>query len=604
MIRHLTIRNFKGFKETHIDLADHLVFIGANNSGKSTAIQAISLWRQATTKWLEKRLETKAKGELRTGVPISRSDLTVLPLNDMRQMWHDCRVQNENSKKVNVELILEGDDDGTKWSFGMELEYQGAEQLYCRPVRGADSKAGMTIPDHWMSPSADGKAPNPADVGPKILLLPALAGLRRQEERTNDNTLNTWISQGRAGEILRNLLLRVAERSGEEWEKLANKIEKQFQVELVKPVFQSTGEIQVEFYTGLRPREGAKKNPHPRLDIAMGGSGFHQTLLILAFLYDQPGGVLLFDEPDAHLEVIRQREVYQMLRETAEERHAQLIVCSHSEKILDEVSFENIRAFYPGEASPVPLAGQSQVSHLRKALMEVSSADFYYARLCKKVLYVEDYTDLAILKAWAGALGMTDVALYLEKPFVHYVGNDLSKARKHFHALLPAITALRGFVLMDRCEDRKLANEPQLKEHMWSRREIENYLIVPSTILRWFGKQAKQAEGELFEAPNVQVGEELLRRRMAPEAYDNPLGDNSWLQDTKGSDGFLVPFFVDYHQAIGRYNAMPKNRMHELASLMTEKEIHPEVIEVLNNLREHLLSDIENTGKHPQKVTD
>jgi predicted ATPase len=587
MITRLTIKNFKGFKETHIELEDHLVFIGANNSGKSTAIQAISLWRQATTKWLEKRLLTKAKGKLRTGVTIARSDLTVLPLNDMRQMWHDCRVQNEKSKKVNVELILEGDENGKKWSFGMELEYQGAEQLYCRPVKSNDSKAGMPIPDHWMPSSANKETPNPSDIGPKILLLPALAGLRRQEERINDNTLNTWISQGRAGEILRNLLLRVAERSAEEWEKLANKIEKQFQVELVKPVFQSTGEIQVEFHTGLRPNKDSKKNPHPRLDIAMGGSGFHQTLLILAFLYDQPGGVLLFDEPDAHLEVIRQREIYQMLRETAEERQAQLIVCSHSEKILDEVSFENIRAFYPGEASPVPLAGPNQVSHLRKALMEVSSADFYYARLCKKVLYVEDYTDLAILKAWAGVLELPEVTHYLEKPFVHYVGNDLAKARKHFHALLPAIPALRGFVLMDRCEEKKLGSDPHLKEHMWARREIENYLIVPDAILRWCRKHAPM--GELFNYKEVNEAETLLTRRIAPEAYENPLGTNPLLQDTKGSDGFLVPFFEDYHQTIKRYNAMPKNRLHELASVMTADEIHPEVKAVLISLKEHFL---------------
>jgi len=205
-------------------------------------------------------------------------------------------------------------------------------------------------------------------------------------------------------------------------------------------------------------------------------------------------------------------------------------------------------------------------------------------------LYVEDYTDLAILKAWAGALGMTDVALYLEKPFVHYVGNDLNKARKHFHALLPAITALRGFVLMDRCEDKKLANDPHLKEHMWSRREIENYLIVPEAILRWCRKQARQqTEGELFEEHDVKEGEALLRRRMAPEAYDNPLGTNPSLQDTKGSDAFLVPFFADYHQAIKRYNAMPKNRLHELASVMTDNEIHPEIREVLRKLREHLL---------------
>lgn len=222
--------------------------------------------------------------------------------------------------------------------------------------------------------------------------------------------------------------------------------------------------------------------------------------------------------------------------------------------------------------------------------MEVSSADFYYARLCKKVLYVEDYTDLAIVKAWAAALGMTELAEYLEKPFVHYVGNDLNKARKHFHALRPAIPDLRGFVLLDRCEDTKRTNDPHLKEHLWSRREIENYLIVPEAILRWCRNQARQqTEGELFENHDVQQGDALLRRRLAPEAYDHPLGATASLQDTKGSDGFLVPFFADYHQAIKRYNAMPKNRLHELASVMTAQEIHPEVIEVLRSLKVHLL---------------
>ena len=106
---------------------------------------------------MEKRLETKARGKLRTGVPISRSDLTVLPLKDMRQMWYDCRVQDEKSKKITIELILEGDDDGKKWVFGMELEYQGPEQIYCRPLHEDESKEGMVVPAHWMLPALDGK---------------------------------------------------------------------------------------------------------------------------------------------------------------------------------------------------------------------------------------------------------------------------------------------------------------------------------------------------------------------------------------------------------------------------------------------------------------
>jgi hypothetical protein len=42
-----------------------------------------------------------------------------------------------------------------------------------------------------------------------------------------------------------------------------------------------------------------------------------QALLILAYLYSHPGSVLLLDEPDAHLEIIRQREILDVIAEVA-----------------------------------------------------------------------------------------------------------------------------------------------------------------------------------------------------------------------------------------------------------------------------------------------
>ena len=51
------------------------------------------------------------------------------------------------------------------------------------------------------------------------------------------------------------------------------------------------------------------------LDLVSSGRGLQQTLLLLAHLYTHPKSVLLFDEPDAHLEILRQREIYLKLRE-------------------------------------------------------------------------------------------------------------------------------------------------------------------------------------------------------------------------------------------------------------------------------------------------
>lgn len=49
-----------------------------------------------------------------------------------------------------------------------------------------------------------------------------------------------------------------------------------------------------------------------------------------------PGTVLLLDEPDAHLEILRQRQIYNTITEVAREANSQIIAASHSEVILNE----------------------------------------------------------------------------------------------------------------------------------------------------------------------------------------------------------------------------------------------------------------------------
>ena len=55
-------------------------------------------------------------------------------------------------------------------------------------------------------------------------------------------------------------------------------------------------------------------------------------------MFANPNTVLLLDEPDAHLEVIRQREVFQKINEIGSETKRQIIIASHSEVVLDEAA--------------------------------------------------------------------------------------------------------------------------------------------------------------------------------------------------------------------------------------------------------------------------
>ncbi|MCY4377893.1 MAG: AAA family ATPase [Spirochaetaceae bacterium] len=55
MLTRLTVRNFKRFGELLVDLGNPVVFIGPNNSGKTSAMQALALWDVGLKRWNERR---------------------------------------------------------------------------------------------------------------------------------------------------------------------------------------------------------------------------------------------------------------------------------------------------------------------------------------------------------------------------------------------------------------------------------------------------------------------------------------------------------------------------------------------------------------------
>ena len=54
-VRYVEIENFKTFsRKLHIDLGHPAVLIGPNNAGKTSVIQALSLWSRGVKSWVEK----------------------------------------------------------------------------------------------------------------------------------------------------------------------------------------------------------------------------------------------------------------------------------------------------------------------------------------------------------------------------------------------------------------------------------------------------------------------------------------------------------------------------------------------------------------------
>ena len=555
MLTKLTIRNFKLFDEVEIELGDRVVLVGPNNGGKTSALQALALWDVGVKRWSEKR-GTGDVPEKRPGVTINRRDLISLPLPAANHLWRDLHTQHSSREngpqKVFVDVVVEGVTGGQLWQCGLEFYYANEESFYCRSLR---------LP-------GGGRMDVPAvatDV--RVAYLPPMSGLGATETRLDQGAINVRLGEGRTAEVLRNLCYQVVQSEGGEsrWQALTKRLDELFGITIEAPEYiRERGEIVMSY----RTRKGI------RLDISASGRGQQQTLLLLAHMTANPGSVLLLDEPDAHLEVLRQRQIYQVLTETARQTNSQIIAASHSEVLLNEAADRDVVIAFVGKPHRIDDRG----SQVQKALREIGFEHYYQAEETGWVLYLEGATDLAILRALAKLLAH-EAAEVLERPFVHYVANQPRKAQEHFYALREAKGDLVAMALYDRL-DQPLPNDPNLRQTMWSRRELENYLCSRDTLLAFAHAQGQLQQGELFgaswrNAMQESIGE--IEAALASLGRPSPWGD-----DIKASDEFLDPLFKKFYDKLSLPNLMRKTDYHTLSPFVAVENIGAEVIEKLD----------------------
>jgi len=85
MLTHIRIKNFKSLSDINFELGAAVVLIGPNNSGKTTALQALALWHLGLTQWLARRGSKPSPGK-RPGVTINRNDLISLPVRAVNRI--------------------------------------------------------------------------------------------------------------------------------------------------------------------------------------------------------------------------------------------------------------------------------------------------------------------------------------------------------------------------------------------------------------------------------------------------------------------------------------------------------------------------------------
>jgi Fe-S cluster assembly ATPase SufC len=595
VIHYVEIENFKSFgKKIHIDIAHPAVLIGPNNSGKTSVIQAISLWSRGIKSWYDKKGDKESTE--RNSAGLNRLNLLEVPVAEASFLWTDTHVRRGSNTNILISVTMGIEHEGRVKRCGVLFTYRDAEVLYCKPdaetLKDVELiKFACSVQFHLLYPMSG-----------------IMSNISQETEETPlpDGRISLLLGQGQTAQVLRNLCYKVIEQDDKnktnDWAKITDIMKRLFLIELGKPQFNETRGSLVLSY---------KQKPATNtFDIALAGRGLQQILLILAYLYWHKSSILLIDEPDAHLEILRQRQIYTILNTVIHENSGQVIIATHSEAILEEALETNLTLLLQGEA--VNLAKQQDI---KNTLRTYGIEHYYKAKVHPRILYIEGSTDVEILRALAEkTCNEQAMDILLNTLNVYYTQNiepensldnnleRLSGAfgsyKVHFHTLKNFIPNLKGFALFDGDNiQRENIIEDKLAILYWNNYEIENYFITPEVLLE-YAKSIFNTE-DLFQNDNIKLFEDTLTEVLLEVVFYNDVNQlNEYKMASSGlkrtllksikMSGFAEKVFGRFADKSRQPVLLTKGDYYRLIPFCPEKEIPAEVKEKLDCLVKYL----------------
>lgn len=579
LLHYVELENFKAFGASQrIDLDHPSVIIGPNNCGKTSVIQAIALWGQAIRTWHEARSGSAALE--RTGAPLNRLNVLNVPVQRTRLFWHDTKVRTGNS---DIPLVITAG-----------VQYKGKVE----PVRIRFRNQGEDLVYCYLDLSRSDLIAYAAEIN--VELLYPMSGLEMEEPVLQPGRIGVLLGQGQTAQVLRNLCSMVYRQSPGDWAEIVGLMERLFRLKLDTPRENARGAIDLSY-----TQQGVKE----QLALSSAGRGFQQMLLIFAYLFSHKRSVLLVDEPDAHLEILRQKQVFVLLRDIATNVQSQVVLVTHSEVILDAALDTNLTLLLGGRADNL-----AKKADIRETLKTYGTAHYIRARQKGYVLYFEGGTDGDILRALAVRLQHRAAELWDEAPNIFFVRNvhpesswetELERVeggfdvrpKDHFLGLRKLLPGLLGLAILDNDgANRTDSDVAGLQVRYWKRYELENYIVTPEVLLGYVASAS--VELDLFSIATADA-ESVLSGLILDRVFGGTSSDyNLW----KGSSpdvarliweaktqmlklsAFAEEFFRRLRDKTGLEMLLTKGEFHRLVPFVDKDRVPLEVAEKLDLL--------------------
>ncbi|GGO07060.1 hypothetical protein GCM10011574_20220 [Microbispora bryophytorum] len=462
MIKDMRLRNFKAFEKFAMNFQDTSFLVGPNSAGKSTVLTALRLAEACL------RLARRTRPSL----ACQHRDVWVqahpTPIREFEALNESIRFDFRN-EETSLELT---------WRSGYKL----------RAVWLPDSGDEERSEPFFYLLDKDGRVPRtPKEVRegyPTVGINPTLSPLEHEEQILSDDYVRKNFATRLSSRHFRNNL-RMLVGDGE-WEGFLDFANPWLGgIKLSKPLsrYGADGESSIDvFYT--EPGSRVEK------ELVWAGDGVQIWLQLLMHLYRaQSLPTLVLDEPEVFLHADLQRRLVRLL----DSLRAQVVLATHSSEVLAEAPRDAIVWVDKTRSRAIRSPKDESMAGLDAALGSAFNLGLARALRARGVLFIEG-KDQKILKLLGRQLGLERIIQETALAVVPINGysnwNHVEPFKWFADQFLQ--NAVRSMILLDRDyrTDRQVAAvEGKLKDagfqaHVWNRKELESYLLLPTVISR------------------------------------------------------------------------------------------------------------------------
>ncbi len=270
----LKIRRFKQVQDATVELGDVTLLIGANNSGKSSVLQALHF---AVSVAQTSRLvgEGVSWRNDKFELSFNPSQLIYSPVADVMSLATGGQLQEASGSRIEIELIS-----------------QAAETCTVGVRRGRNRNIQIAVEGRALGEQL-------MDIEhPFTVFAPGLAGIPKEERYLSRGVVRRIVARGDANLVLRNIFRMLHEDSAR-WAAFLDDM---------RTIFPRIN-VSLEFDENTDEHIGAfvQVGSAPRLPLDAAGTSVLQASQILGYVSVFGPKVLILDEPDSHLHPDNQR---------------------------------------------------------------------------------------------------------------------------------------------------------------------------------------------------------------------------------------------------------------------------------------------------------